>query len=326
MTRSASDGINYTTNDSYGGIVWTPRTLGSTSWYTVRQEFVADDTTAKSYIFNYNSDPGQLAQCYIDDIALVEKTDDFIMDGGFESGTLDGVVDTNAYLVPADSVGGNGNYVLYLPTVDNDNPSEAWQMITGLTPGRNYTLSYRMKWGATGDYSWYAFADIYSTRRQRLKNPNYGGAIAGKETLVPTGGLIFILDSGYDGTIVHRITSTAWQTVTIQFTATTTSVYLSFFHYINTIQDLYIDDISMTEEAEGSEPIDEEPKDEEPKDEEPKDEEPTDEEPSTKPTEGSNDNVKTGDSSTHPYILIIGVVAFGTAVAMTRKKKISEKS
>jgi hypothetical protein len=250
VTRSASDGINYTTNDSYGGIVWTPRTLGSTSWYTVRQEFVADDTTAKLYIFNYNSDPGLLVQCYIDDIALVEKTDDFIMDGGFESGTLDGVVDTNAYLVPADSVGGNGNYVLYLPTVDNDNPSEAWQMITGLTPGRNYTLSYRMKWGATGDYAWYAFADIYSTRRQRLKNPNYGGAIAGKETLVPTGGLIFILDSRYNGTIVHRITSTAWQTVTIQFTATTTSVYLSFFHYINTIQDLYIDDISMTEDPE----------------------------------------------------------------------------
>ena len=80
----------------------------------------------------------------------------------------------------------------------------------------------------------------------------------------------------------------------------------------------------LIEEAEGSEPIDEEPKDEEPKDEEPTDEEPTDEEPSTKPTEGSNDNVKTGDSSTHPYILIIGVVAFGTAVAMTRKKKISE--
>ena len=67
------------------------------------------------------------------------------MDGGFESGTLDGVVDTNAYLVPADSVGGNSSYVLYLPTVDNNNPSEAWQMITGLTRTELY-LSYRMKW------------------------------------------------------------------------------------------------------------------------------------------------------------------------------------
>ena len=60
---------------------------------------VADDTTAKLYIFNYNSDRPPRAML-IDDIALVEKTDDFIMDGGF-SRTLDGVVDTNAYLVPA---------------------------------------------------------------------------------------------------------------------------------------------------------------------------------------------------------------------------------